>query len=274
MKKISIDLPIILDPCKLALVLARLDKDFDEIFVPEAFQFIEIWGSKAIPLPPVTLHTFKEEHQADKFLGLEADLIVKDNFYAGISLLHKAHKKGMVTLFESDKYAKTGLELLGSDKHYLDLYRVPFSGEYLNANTDMPGIVLESLIGLQFQKDITPLYGDLDFTKFVKSLQTSEYNPKVVRDMEDPQTENLLKFPQGLRTADFLRYLDQKDFIEDISGRIEIVRSDTSKFKDVAMNALEFGSTLTTDILAFGGLPVSSGILFGYKVTKRLLNKK
>jgi hypothetical protein len=42
--------------------------------------------------------------------------------------------------------------------------------------------------------------------------------------------------------------------------------------------SLEFGSTLTADTYLFGGIPITSGTLFGYKLFKNLFyihkNKK
>src|SRR4051812_39525573 len=120
--KVSIDLPVVLDPYKLSLILGGLDVFYSEILVSDSLQFIEVWSRQ---MQPITFSTFKEDVKSwQNFFGFDPNVIDKNNFIAGLSLLHHAHKKGMVTVFDSEKYVADGQQLLNTDKYFNQLYSV------------------------------------------------------------------------------------------------------------------------------------------------------
>lgn len=277
MKKIVIDLPIILDPHKLLILLAGLDRTHEEILVPDILQFIEMCGPPdgGLFLPPMTIHVFKEEldEQLDGFFGFDTRKITQDNFCAGIRLLRYAKDHGMISLYDSERYTKIGQEILQTDKFYPPFYRhkIP-SGKIVNINPDAP-FALESLIGVEEEFGAVPIFGDLDFLEYVNNkrpngkIRNNEGNITV-----DSQTKILLDCPKVVTFDELVWFVKNREIFNAVSDKLTFGNDWHLTTRDIGFMGLKFGGTIAADLTLFGGAPVTSGGLFTYELLSRVLS--
>lgn len=279
MTKISIDLPIILDPHKLLMVLGGLGSAYDEILAPDGVRFIEAWGIKSgqMQLPPMTLRLLEETYddRFDSFFGFSSDRIVPENFCAGIRLFQYALKQDMVSLFESSRLTEVGREALGGSGYFPPFYRQGLpSGLSVNINPDAPH-TLESLIGLEEEQGVAPLFGDLDFLKVVQERrpQGSLHGNSGVLEVHD-DTQELLSCPQALDFEELIWYVQNREHFNKISTVLRTAVERRHTGRDMGVIGLKFGGTTALDNIAFGGVPLSSGAVFLYDMYSRYLRAR
>lgn len=279
MKKIAIDLPIIFDPHKFLIILAGLDHSHEEILVPDIVKYIELWSMPGdingfLKRQPITLHLLEEnfDERLDEFFGFDKKYITPNNFCAGIRLLQYAHKKEMITFFDSEKYTKIGQSVLKTEKIYPQFYKhnLP-DGKNININPDLP-YTLESLIGIHEENNTVPIFGDLDFLHYVNKKMPSA----TIRDNSgslkmDEQTKILLECPKVVTFEELIWFTQNKSTFNSVSEKLEFGKEWNTTSKDVGFMGLKFGGTLATDLTLFGGTPISSGTLFGYELLSRIL---
>jgi hypothetical protein len=266
--KVSIDLPLILEPYKLSLVLSGLDVFYSEIIVPDSVQFVEVWNKQMMP---ITLHTFKDDlKEYQRPFGLDDKKIEPDNFIAGLSLLQKAYQKGMISLFQTDKFVADGQDFLHTDKYFNQFYNV--LGDKYVINTDMP-ITLEGMLGYELNTGTKAIFGDDLFAKYLNGLRIYEDLQTADLLEKDKNLEFFLKSPQSSSVDELIEFVLNKHFYEQSALKIFSSKSLLERNKDIALNTLEFSSTLMLDTMAFNGLPISSGVAFAYKIGKRIFKR-
>jgi hypothetical protein len=282
MKKVAIDLPIIFDPHKLLIVLSGLDRTHEEILVPDIVQYIEAWGppGDGIFLPPMTLRIFEEDFddRLDRFFGFDTRTIEQNNFCAGIRLLQHAKREGMITLFDSARFTTIGQEVLKTDKFYPPFYRKTLpSGKTVNLNPDLP-YSLESLIGISEEQSVIPIFGDLEFLRYVNEKRPEATIRDETGQLEvDEQTKTLLDCPKVVTFDELLWFVKNRDTFNAVSEKLQFGNDWRLTKRDIGFMGLKFGGTLATDIALFGGAPVTSGGLFAYELSSRVfrvLSKK
>jgi hypothetical protein len=267
--KVSIDLPIVLEPYKLALVLSGLDVFYSEIMVPDSLQFIEVWSRQ---MQPITFYPLKEDlRDWQNFFGLDATKIAQNNFIAGLTLLYQARKKGMVTVFESEKYVADGQRFLNTNKYFNQFYNVDTTDRFI-VNTDMP-ITLEGMLGYELNTSTKAIFGDLEFANYLNKIGLYEDLKTSDNMLIDQNTDLFLKSPQGSSVNELIEFILNKQFFEASSLKIISSKTALNKGKDIGLTTVEFGSTYALDTFAFHGLPVSTGALFLYRIANRLFKK-
>ena len=276
MHKVAIDLPVILDPHKLLILLAGLDRTHEEILVPDILRYIEVWAApgKGWPVPPMTLKILEEDYdeKLDKFFGFDSQRIAPNNFCAGIRLFQYAKKNDMVTLFDSARFTSIGQHVLNTDRFYNPFYpqKLP-SGVTLTVNPDLP-YALESLIGVQEELSAVPVFGDIEFLAHInKQRPTGSIRDHAGELKVDSQMSLLLDCPKDVTFEELLWFAKNREKFDAVSEKLKFGNDWKLAPKDIGIMGLKFGGTLTTDILLFGGAPVTSGGLFVYELASRVL---
>lgn len=278
LNKVSVDLPTVLDPHKLLFLIAGLDHTHSEILVPDSFRFIGFLGLSLYP--PTTIHVFDDpdfvKSNLDEFFRYSKTSIVPENFIAGLKLLRMAYDKDMITLFDTARYEKMGLEILKTDKYYPDFYkgRVPNVGE-ITIYPDAVGVTLEALLGIQADRGAMPIFGDLDFVRYLeKKKQTGTILGHTGVIHVDHDLELLLECPQASNLEELFFFATNEEFITNVADKLSFTKKKKTAIKDIGVMGIEFGSTVAIDIALFSGFPVTTGIMFTYKILKRVLYVK
>ena len=103
-RKISLDFEAVFSPYTFASALAGLHSGaIQEICIPETFQFIELWNTPVLP-HPITLALERDDEKifldASRRFGFSTDVVDPSDPFAGLLLLRKAIKAGVVTFMD------------------------------------------------------------------------------------------------------------------------------------------------------------------------------
>lgn len=275
--KVALDFATIHDPHKLLMVLAGLDKTHSEILLPDAFSIIEL----QYPLEKIPIHILKsDEIFRDNFakgVGLDGMKIDQNHFLAGWQLLNKAYKQGMITLYDQDKYAKDGYNILDAKGGFLEEYFIKPPGfKYgMRFIPDWGYTGNISLIAQYELNGVKPIISDSNFLEYLKLSDTEITLFGEEGKLESEKGIELLLESPEVATVDELFFLAKNgEFVDNISKKISKAKLKKKTSKDLIIMGVEFGSTLTLDTFAFGGIPVSSGLLLVYKVAERAIRVK
>jgi hypothetical protein len=274
---VTIDLPLILDPYKMATVISEIDIHYSEIIVPESLRFIEFWGGNSGIRLTNTLELFEDNKfidsdEIEKFFKLRTDVATQQNFVAGLKLFRMAYNEGIVSRGATEPYWIKGKKALNVHGYYFDSQSYDFPGGSVYINPDQAGYQMEAIIGIATERDAIPILGDTRFIEWICKKEPpaclfGEEGNLVV----DPEIEGLLKLPEPLNIADlyfFARNQQKYKMIrEKLVDRSGIKRS-------MMLSTLEFGTTNFIDHASFGGLPVVGSIVQGLKLVKNWLSLK
>jgi len=84
----------------------------------------------------------------------------------------------------------------------------------------------------------------------------------------------LLKSPEAIAISEVAFYLAQKERIESITGIITASKELESRNRDLGIIASKFAGTYAADLVAFGGIPVTTALVSAYDVRARFLKPK
>lgn len=274
---VTIDLPLILDPYKMATVISEVGIRYSEIIVPESLRFIEFWGKNSGIRLTNTLELFDDKKfidsdEIENFFNLRSDVATHQNFVAGLKLFRMAYDEGIVSRVAMEPYWAKGKKALNVHGYYFDVLSYKFPGGSVYINPDLAGYQMEAIIGIATERDAVPILGDTRFIEWI-----CEKEPPACLFGEDGnlvvnlEIEGLLNLPEPLNIADLYffarnqqRYTMIREKLVDRSG---IKRS-------MMLNTLEFGATNIIDHASFNGLPVAGTIVQGYKLVKNWLSLK
>lgn len=273
LEKISIDLSILLDPYKLAIILSGLDKYYSEIFVPEGYQILQIERFLGYPyaIEPLTEQLSFDEYKEHGFLTKN---ISNNNFIAGLQLFQKAANHGMISFLKSGLDFYTVREFVGTSHFFTASVDITNDiGGAIGIYPDRGGI-LEEMLYYDITENIKPIYGDTLFAGFLDRNMLLE-NIKTDKNIErNKDFETFLRCPQSLSIEQLFDYIKNLNLIETFNYKVENQHDKEKKKQDLAILFVEFLATLALDSLAFGGYPISSGAVLTYKGIERIRKGK
>lgn len=276
MNRIIIDLPVILDPHKLLVLLGGLGRTHDEILVPDILQYIEVWAplSDNWRFPPITLRMLEEnfDDKLDRFFGFNPQEITQANFCAGLRLFRYAYDKTMVSLVDSQRLTKVGQQILKMNAPFNPFYNLNLpGGGKVNVNPDAP-LALESLIGAQEELGAIPICGDLEFWEFAKSRLSEGRIREFEGQVEiDTQAKLLLDCPKVVTFDELIWFAQNRDQFNAVSDKLKFANDWHLTRREVGMMGLKFAGTFAADAVLFAGAPMSSGGLLAYEVLSRII---
>lgn len=216
-KKISLDLQTVFSPYSLAAALAALHRGHvSEIFVPNTFRFIELYGT-TFNFPPMTLDL--KEDADDVFLGMSRGLgfaqgcVASNDPFVGLLMLRRALKEGLVTEFNTDKLTFDVARQFAGGQRSWDWYAKPTPNGVLHIGPDQGGFSLEGLIGQGLLNSVQPVFGDHDFlVYFANQAVGLKLGTLVDQVPRDPTLEKLRNFPDIVSAELLYKYAADPEF--------------------------------------------------------------
>lgn len=268
--KVSIDLNVILNPYKFALILNGLDKCYSEIYVPETVFSIADESTYTYFRPFRDNYTTKDYD----YFGFKPNMIEPNNFIASLQMLKRAKNEGMISFLDTwvdqrlmSKFLETdGLFITGSSVYVeapsgIDYYLIPDRGG-----------VAEGMLFHYLENSIRPVYGNQFFLDYLITKGFID-NVDDLNDKIDKRLETILRCPQGVSVDELFDFIKNMDIIENFMEKLGTQKTADTKLLDILALIIEFATTLAADNYVFEGQPVSSGALLVYKIMERHLIK-
>jgi hypothetical protein len=278
--QVTIDLPIVLDPFKMATIISGIETQFSEIVVPDSLRFIELWGKDSgIPLTRTVSLFDKDENLKSeaiyKFFKFSPGVVSPKNFIAGLNLFRMAYEYGMVSVVPMGRYWPKGKKALQTSGYYFDSLSYEFPGGSVYINPDNTGFQMESIIGIATELNAVPIFGDTAFVDWVSKNEPlatlfGENGNLVIKT--DLQEILYLKEPPNIN--EFFFFARNHQMVKGLCDKLGQLKAKSEAKKSMALNTLEFGATNAIDNACFSGVPVTGAVVYGYKLIKSWLSLK
>lgn len=270
-----IDFKTILDPFKITTIIGQIDKTYSEILVADQLQLIEAGfeGDMTIGLDLFKEPTFPDGDFWKGTFGCTDSEVMPNNFMMGLKLLRKAFDAGMVSVYDSEKYAKVGKDIFNVNLQYSPTYHFVSPKNFkVRICLDWGYDALASIIGAEAITGAVPVYSDLDFYEFIsenKPEGTILGNNGKVEIIDTVQS--LVEWP-NVSNIDELFAMAKQIMPKYIDNSVN--NSKGKNYKGIGLMTVELVTVYALDTVVFMGLPISTGTIFLYKVCKKLLGAK